>query len=122
MAGGQAPITGRLCAPTDTGFGEGSSPTVVGDSIIVPWDHEGPSKLFALDTRTGTTVWEVDRDEPTCWATPLVVADADGQVSVPLDVPPAFAGTRVWMKGLDIGLSKPTTSFTGVVQSSSLVL
>jgi Tol biopolymer transport system component len=55
-------------------------------------------------------------------ATFTVVADADGQVSVPLDVPPAFAGTRVWMKGLDIGLSKPTTSFTGVVQSSSLVL
>lgn len=74
------------------GFGEGSSPTVVGDRIIVPWDHEGPSKLFALDTRTGTTVWEVDRDEPTCWATPLVVADADGTTQIVMNGETAARG------------------------------
>jgi outer membrane protein assembly factor BamB len=60
------------------GFGEGSSPTLAGDMILVPWDHEGPSMLFALDKRTGKTVWETPRDEPTCWATPLVAADAGG--------------------------------------------
>ena len=64
------------------GFGEGSSPTLAGDLIIVPWDHEGPSLLFALDKRTGKTVWETPRDEPTCWATPLVVADAGGTMQV----------------------------------------
>ncbi|MEX0688917.1 MAG: PQQ-binding-like beta-propeller repeat protein [Pirellulales bacterium] len=74
------------------GFGEGSSPTVVGDRIIVPWDHEGPSKLFALDTRTGTTVWEVDRDESTCWATPLVVADADGTTQIVMNGETAARG------------------------------
>jgi len=60
------------------GFGEGSSPTVAGDLVIVPWDHEGPSMLFAVDKRTGDVVWQVPRDEPTCWATPLVVDDRDG--------------------------------------------
>jgi outer membrane protein assembly factor BamB len=55
------------------GFGEGSSPTLAGDKVIVPWDHEGQSHLFALDKKTGETVWKVDRDEPTCWATPLIV-------------------------------------------------
>lgn len=50
--------------------------------IIVPWDHEGPSRLFAVDTRTGKTVWETPRDEPTCWATPLVVTDAGGTTQV----------------------------------------
>lgn len=60
------------------GFGEGSSPTVAGDLVIVPWDHEGPSMLFAVDGRTGDIVWQVPRDEPTCWATPLVVDDRDG--------------------------------------------
>jgi outer membrane protein assembly factor BamB len=64
------------------GFGEGSSPTLAGDLIIVPWDHEGPSLLFALDTLTGKTVWETPRDEPTCWATPLVVADAGGTMQI----------------------------------------
>ena len=58
------------------GFGEGSSPTLVGDKVLVPWDHEGQSHLFALERETGDIVWEADRDEPSCWATPLVVDHA----------------------------------------------
>ncbi len=54
-------------------FGEGSSPTIEGNKILVPWDHQGPSALYALDRRTGATLWKQDRDEPTGWATPLVV-------------------------------------------------
>ncbi len=56
-----------------SGFGEGSSPTLVGNKILVPWDHEGQSYLYALDKVTGETIWQVERDEPSCWATPLVV-------------------------------------------------
>ena len=56
------------------GFGEGSSPTIEGDKIIVPWDHEGPSYIAALNKLTGETIWKTPRkDEPTCWATPLIV-------------------------------------------------
>lgn len=62
-------------------FGEGSSPTLVGDMIIVPWDHEGPSYIAALDKRTGQQIWKTDRDEPTCWATPLIV-DVDGRKQI----------------------------------------
>lgn len=58
---------------TRNNFGEGSSPTLVDDFLLVPWDHEGPSSLYALDKRTGKTIWKTSRDEPTCWATPLVV-------------------------------------------------
>lgn len=58
---------------TRAGFGEGSSPTLAGDKILVPWDHEGQSSLHALNKLTGKTIWKTDRDEPTCWATPLVV-------------------------------------------------
>lgn len=61
---------------TLNGFGEGSSPTLEGDKILVPWDHRGPSALYALDKRTGQTIWKADRDEPTEWATPLVVESA----------------------------------------------
>jgi len=63
---------------TRNSFGEGSSPTLAGDKILVPWDHEGPSFLYALDKRTGKTLWKTPRDEPTCWATPLVVKHGDG--------------------------------------------
>lgn len=61
---------------TRNDFGEGSSPTLVGNTILVPWDHDGPSFLYALDKKTGKTIWETKRDEPTCWATPLVVDNA----------------------------------------------
>ena len=58
---------------TLNGFGEGSSPTIEGDKIIVPWDHEGQSYLYALNKFNGETIWKIERDEPTCWSTPLVV-------------------------------------------------
>lgn len=60
-------------------FGEGSSPTIAGDKIIVPWDHEGASFLIALNKATGQTLWKTPRDEPSCWATPLIVQHGDGQ-------------------------------------------
>lgn len=58
---------------TRNGFGEGSSPTIEGDMIILPWDHEGPSWIMALNKRTGKTIWKTNRDEPSCWATPLII-------------------------------------------------
>jgi len=57
-------------------FGEGSSPTIVDDKIIVPFDHQGPSYIAALNKLTGKTIWKTPRDEPTCWATPLIVEHA----------------------------------------------
>lgn len=66
---------------TRNSFGEGSSPTLAGEKILVPWDHEGPSALFALNKKTGKTLWKTERDEPTCWSTPLVV-DANGSQQV----------------------------------------
>lgn len=60
-------------------FGEGSSPTLVGDKLIVPYDHEGDSFLFALNKINGETIWKTARDEPTNWATPLIVKHGDQQ-------------------------------------------
>jgi outer membrane protein assembly factor BamB len=54
-------------------FGEGSSPTIAGDLLIVPHDHEGNSSIYAFNKLTGETVWETKRDEPSCWATPLIM-------------------------------------------------
>ena len=53
--------------------GEGSSPVLHGDTLIVCWDHEGDSFLYAFDKHTGKQRWKVARDEKTSWSTPLVV-------------------------------------------------
>ncbi len=62
-------------------FGEGSSPVVHGDSVVVNWDHQGGSFITVLDAKTGETKWKIDRDENTSWATPLVV-DAAGRTQI----------------------------------------
>ncbi len=58
---------------TKHGHGEGSSPALHGDTLIVNWDHEDQSFLVALDKRTGKPLWRVARAEDTSWATPIVV-------------------------------------------------
>ena len=54
-------------------YGEGSSPALHGNTLIVNWDHEKQSFIIALDKRTGKTLWKNPREEVTSWATPLVV-------------------------------------------------
>jgi len=62
-------------------FGEGGSPTLAGDTIVVVADHEGESKIFAFEKETGDLRWDHGRDEPSTWATPLPVT-VDGRVQV----------------------------------------
>jgi outer membrane protein assembly factor BamB len=66
-------------------FGEGSTPVLHGNTIVVVWDHlGGQSFVVALDKRTGAELWRVNRDEIDTWATPLVVvSDGRPQVIVP---------------------------------------
>ena len=61
--------------------GEGSSPVLSGNILIVNWDHEGDSFLYAFDKRDGRQIWKVRRDEKTSWSTPLVV-EVDGKPQV----------------------------------------
>lgn len=55
------------------GHGEGSSPALYKDTLILNWDHEDQSFLLALDKSTGLQRWKVEREEVTSWATPIVV-------------------------------------------------
>lgn len=62
-------------------FGEGTSPALAGDAVIVVQDHEGQSKIFAFDSMTGERLWEKDRDEGTSWATPIA-AEVNGKIQI----------------------------------------
>ena len=62
---------------TRYGWGEGSSPAVWGDFLIVNRDHEDQSFITALNAKSGEDVWRVERDEPTSWSTPVIV-ERDG--------------------------------------------
>ena len=65
-------------------FGEGSSPALHGDTLVVLWDHEDQSFILALDKRTGEELWRTEREEGTTWSGPLIVPVGDRhQVVIP---------------------------------------
>jgi outer membrane protein assembly factor BamB len=66
---------------TKMGFGEGSSPALHGDTLVIDWDHEGDDFIVALDKATGKELWRTPREEETTWSTPLVV-ERNGQAQV----------------------------------------
>lgn len=58
---------------TRNGFGEGSSPALHGNVLVINWDHEGEDFVVALDRRTGQGLWRRPRNEPTSWSTPHIL-------------------------------------------------
>ena len=76
------------------GHGEGASPVLHGETVVVNWDHEGASFIVALAKRTGEELWRRSRDEITSWATPIVVTH-NGQAQV------VVSGTKR-VRGYDI--------------------
>jgi outer membrane protein assembly factor BamB len=73
-------MNGKLIWQKDLGdkamrneFGEGSSPVLHKNHLVVVWDHTKGSFITALDKRTGAELWRVPRNEIDTWATPFVV-------------------------------------------------
>ncbi len=58
-------------------FGEGSSPALYNDYLIVNWDHEKDSYIYAINKKNGEVIWKKKRDEKTSWSTPIVVPVKD---------------------------------------------
>ena len=96
---------------TRNGFGEGGSPAIHGNRVIVNWDHEGDSFIVALDAGTGEVVWKTPRPgEVTSWATPLVV-EHGGRAQV---VVPATGKSR----GYDLATGKEIWSLGGMTTNT----
>jgi outer membrane protein assembly factor BamB len=84
-------LNGKLIWQADIGdkrmrsqFGEGSTPVLHGNTLVIVWDHQGESLIVALDKRTGKELWRKPRKEIDTWATPLVVTvSGKPQVIVP---------------------------------------
>ena len=66
---------------TRAGFGEGSSPLQVGDTLFIAADQEDQSFIIALNKDTGETLWRKDRDEATAWTSPIAV-QVDGKTQL----------------------------------------
>ncbi len=63
-------------------YGEGSSPALAGDVLVVQCDHQGDSFAAAVDKRDGRILWRHERDEVTSWSSPIVVETAGGPQAI----------------------------------------
>lgn len=57
---------------TKHGHGEGASPALFDDTVVINWDHEGDSFIVALNKNNGEELWRADRKEVTSWSSPIV--------------------------------------------------
>jgi outer membrane protein assembly factor BamB len=62
-------------------WGEGSSPALAGNVVIVVQDNNAQSFVYGFDVRTGDELWKKPRDEGSSWTTPLV-HERDGRTQV----------------------------------------
>ncbi|TWT53674.1 outer membrane biogenesis protein BamB [Rubripirellula amarantea] len=60
-------------ARVGSSLGEGCSPVVHQDKLVIVRDHNRQGAIEVLDTKTGETLWRKARNEDNAWATPLVV-------------------------------------------------
>src|SRR6266496_2784420 len=101
--------------------GEGSSPVLYGNMLIVCWDHEAGSYLYAFDKRTGKQLWKVARDEKTSWSTPLVV-EHEGRPQIIVSATKRVrgydlaTGTQIWeCAGLTDNVVSSPVYYKGIV-------
>jgi outer membrane protein assembly factor BamB len=66
---------------TKHGHGEGASPILHGDTLVMNWDHEERSFIVALNRNSGEQVWRHERSEDTSWSSPVII-EVDGRSQV----------------------------------------
>ncbi|MHC1763094.1 MAG: PQQ-binding-like beta-propeller repeat protein [Verrucomicrobiia bacterium] len=62
-------------------WGDGSSPAIVGNAVIVIQDNNQASFIHAFDRKTGKELWKKSRDEESSWTTPYIL-ERDGKPQV----------------------------------------
>lgn len=101
------PVSTRLS------FGEGSSPVVHGNRLVINRDNEGGSYILCLNAENGETIWKKDREEGSGWSTPLIV-EAAGKTQVIVNASNRVRsynledGTTLWECGGQVGNVTPS--------------
>lgn len=97
----------RSLGPFVSQHGQGVSPVVFEDMVILPNDQDGPSSIVAFDKKTGTTKWSILRSiRRASYATPMIYREkgkqpqlicASGAMGVTGHDP--YTGRQLWATG-----------------------
>jgi len=75
-------IWSRSLGVPDSAYGYASSPAIYQNRLLIQYDQatadDNKSRMIALDTFSGMTVWETKRPVPNSWTSPIV-AEIDGR-------------------------------------------
>ncbi len=69
----------RDLGPYQGGHGFGVSPIRSGNLLVLPDDQAGKSSLIALNCETGKTVWRIERESKSAYATPCLYRGENGR-------------------------------------------
>jgi len=103
-------------------YGQATSLATWRDRLILQLDQgeneDGNSKLYALDGRTGQTVWQRPRKTGATWATPNVIEADGGSQVIALAVPYVIAyaavdGAEIWRADCLNGEITPSPAYAG---------
>jgi outer membrane protein assembly factor BamB len=105
-------IVWKTRLPYRSQHGDGGSPALYGELLIISCDGDDQAYVVALDKNTGKTRWKTSRRQPwdQAYSTPLAirVADRDQIVSVGAYRTAAYdpqSGKELWRVGYDEGFS-----------------
>jgi outer membrane protein assembly factor BamB len=91
-------------------FGEGASPALDGDTVVLSYDYEGDSFIVALNKNTGRELWRTARPQGnamgTAWSSP-VITTVNGKKQV------IVAATK-FVAGYDLETGKMIWQVTGL--------
>ncbi|HPD14683.1 MAG TPA: PQQ-binding-like beta-propeller repeat protein [Planctomycetota bacterium] len=95
----------RNLGTPENSYGHASSLALWRNRLLVLYDQatadDKKSKLMALDTATGRTVWETKRDTPQTWTTPIIAKSGQGDQIIVCGDPflcgyEAASGKELW--------------------------
>ncbi|PWU19261.1 MAG: hypothetical protein C5B50_06915 [Verrucomicrobia bacterium] len=117
-----APVWQRSFGPIKNPYGYATSLATWRDRLILQLDQgesdEHKSRLYALDGKTGKTIWEQPRSVGSSWATPLVIEAAGKAQIITLAQPwviayAAMDGAELWRVDCLNGEITPSPIFAG---------
>jgi outer membrane protein assembly factor BamB len=95
---------GKEFGAWDINWGNGSSPIVHGNALILVCYHGPASYVLALDARTGKQLWKTDRPRGVLsYSTPLVVPGPSGEELI--------VNSSVGIEAFDVATGKPLWHF-----------
>ncbi len=74
-------VWGRNLGVPNNHYGHSSSLQVWGNKLVVQYDTNTKGRMLALNTSSGETIWDVDRQVHIAWSSPILI-EVDGKIQI----------------------------------------